>query len=229
MPLPRGTDGEPSPNGLRRIGVDLGVQHDRSEATVAPISFQPSGRVMPQGWDSVCEDHTMGFGKDGKGTIIREQRSQAIGTLAARTALIIGTKIALLERFRIIKCEAIALIRNRTSGEQNGMQLYLVDGNFSLAEIQGALDNIGPAGPNDAAEEAISERFIKWIGSTPTSVGTEPTQFLNEKGGGHLENTIRWTFARTKSWNWVLFNFGEAPTTGAVVEIQAKQFGVWVM
>lgn len=47
---------------------------------------------------------------------------------------------------------------------------------------------------------------------------------------GMHEGTInpRWTYSRTKSWNWMVFNRGNALTTGGTVVINTKDFGVWV-
>ena len=43
MTLSRVIDGEPSPNGLRRIGVVHGVQHDPSVAPMHTLVSQPEG------------------------------------------------------------------------------------------------------------------------------------------------------------------------------------------
>ncbi len=112
------------------------------------------------------------------------------------------------------------------------MQLYLVDGDFSLAEFVESIDENGPLGPNDRVADAIAERFSVWMGSTTivTSGATGPNdvQFKNKQGGGLLTENPRWTFARTKSWNWAVINLGGAFTTGASVRIRVKNFGVWV-
>ncbi len=43
MTLSRVIDGEPSPNGLRRIGVVLGVQHDSDVAPIFSPDSNPKG------------------------------------------------------------------------------------------------------------------------------------------------------------------------------------------
>ncbi len=170
----------------------------------------------------------MGFGKDGKGVIIREARSQAIGTLAAQTGLIIGTKLATLERFRIIKYELWATITGVTAGEMNGMVIGLTDGTFTLAQIEASIEANGPLGPNEPQDEETSERFIKLLGAVAHSEVQTEVVFTNEKGGPMMGTTVRWTFSRTKSWNLFVYNMGVPPTTGATVLIRAKAFGVWV-
>ncbi len=169
----------------------------------------------------------MGFGKDGKGVIIRESRTQAITTLGNLAALLIGTKLVTLERFRMLKTEIWATITGMTSGEMTGMTIGLADGDYSVSEIQAAMVNEGPLGPNDKANEDISDRVTWLAGAIDRETGTEAI-FENEQGGHMLTLKPRWTFARTKSWNWFLFNTGAAPTTGATVSIVVKSFGVWV-
>ncbi len=39
----------------------------------------------------------MGFGKDGKGVIIRESKAQALGGLGAGVPILIGAQLAILE------------------------------------------------------------------------------------------------------------------------------------
>ncbi len=91
----------------------------------------------------------MGFGKDGKGVIIREGRAQAIGALAAATGFLIATKLATLERFRMLKSEVFASIIGLTGGEGTGLVFGLADGDLTLAEIEEAIELGGPLGPND--------------------------------------------------------------------------------
>ncbi len=169
----------------------------------------------------------MGFGKDSKGVIIRELKSQALGALSSSTGIIVGSPLATLERFRMLKAEIVATIVGLTGGEGSGLALYLVDGNFTLAEFEAAIENSGPVGPNESEEEEVSERFNVWAGMTDYEIATESV-FHNEMGGTLLAVKPRWTFARSKSWNWILYNHGVALTTGATVKLNCKDFGIWV-
>ncbi len=182
---------------------------------------------MPQGWDSATRYHNMGFGKDGKGVIIRQSVSQTLGTIDTQTTLILGTNVATLECFRMIKSEVWGGITGLTSGEGTGLFLGIADGDLSVAEIDAALESVGPLGPNDVVTAAISDRFTKMIGATDHETGTELV-FENKMGGHIMEDTIRWTFARTKSWNYFVHNLGNQLTTGANVILRTKSFGVWV-
>ncbi len=170
----------------------------------------------------------MGFGKDGKGVIFRQSLAQSIGTLAADTVLLISTKPAILERFRIIKSEVWATIVAKTDGEQRGMVLGLADGTLTLAEIEEAIESNGPLGPNETVEAEIGMRPMWMFGASVFADGTDGI-FLNEDGGPLMSETIRWTFSRTASWNWFLYNSGVAPTTGSTIKLRAKNFGVWVL
>ncbi len=172
----------------------------------------------------------MGFGKDGKGVIIIEKKSQALLTLAEDAGLIISTKLATLERFRMLKSELTCTITGVGGTELGGLELYLADGDLTLAEIEAAIEANGPLGPNDQIAEAIAERPVFRVGAADFSgTAADAGHLLNEMGGPILTVKPRWTFARTKSWNWVIYNNGPAPTTGSVVKIQAKSFGVWVL
>lgn len=182
---------------------------------------------MPQGWDSTTRYNTMGFGKDGKGVIIRESRNQALGALAQAAGIIIGTKLATLERFRMIKTEVYATITGLTTGEGTGLIFGLADGDLSLAEIEAAIELSGPLGPNDTVDEAIADRFTMLMGAIDRETGTEAI-FENDEGGHLMMRTVRWTFARTKGWNFFCYNLGATITTGTVLSIRVKNFGVWV-
>ncbi len=170
----------------------------------------------------------MGFGKDGKGVIIRESRTQAIGAMS-QVVLLIGTKLVTLERFRMLKTELFATITGLTAGEGIGLYLGIADGDFTAAEIEAAIESNGPLGPNEAIEEELAERFMTMLGalSVPDQAQSEAT-FRNENNGGMMTANPRWTFSRTKSWNFFLYNIGAAVTTGASINIRAKSFGVWV-
>ncbi len=169
----------------------------------------------------------MGFGKDGKGVIINEFRTQSIGTLATNTGIIIDTKLATLERFRMLKAQIYALVTGVTSGELRGLQFGLADGQFTLAQIEEAMEANGPLGPNNDVTADQVERPVWVIGQVENADDTE-IAFMNDEGGNMLVIKPRWTFARAKSWNWFVYNLGVAPTSGAVVKIRVKSFGVWV-
>ena len=169
----------------------------------------------------------MGFGKDGKGVIIRESRSQTLAALGQEAGVLVGTKLVTLERFRMLRCEIHATVFNLTTGEGTGLLFGLADGDFTLAEIEQAIETDGPLGPNDSITADIADRPIWFAGAIDRGTGTEAI-FENETGGHMLVLKPRWTFARTKSWNFFIYNLGAALTTGASTLIRVKSFGVWV-
>ncbi len=185
---------------------------------------------MPQGWDSYEANYKMGFGKDGKGVIIREARSQALATLGPLTGIVIDTKIPITEDFRILKQEVIATITGLTAGEGAGLGLYLVDGQYSLAQFEASIEGTGPEGPNDSVDAELSMRFTKFIGQTFAVAGADGVAVLRgDAGNSHCKVNPRWTFRSAQSWEFILYNAGVALTTGSTVYIKAKSFGVWVV
>ncbi len=169
----------------------------------------------------------MGFGKDGMGVIIKESRVQALGALANQSAILIGTNIDTLERYRMIKLELFATVTELTTGEGTGLLIGIADGDFTLADIEASIELSGPLGPNDKDLADRADRYTKWLGAIDRETGVTGI-FENEHGGHEMAKTIRWTFARTKSWNYFVYNLGPTITTGATVQIRAKSFGVWV-
>lgn len=169
----------------------------------------------------------MGFGKDGKGVIIRENRSQALGTLATLTGILIGTPLATVERYRMLKVELQASITGVTAGDANGYIFGLADGDLTLAEIEATIEANGPFGPNDIINSNIAMRPVWILGGIQQQNNTE-VLFTNDTGGTTLTEKPRWTFASTKAWKFFIYNMGAPPTTGSTVFIRVKSFGVWV-
>lgn len=168
----------------------------------------------------------MGFGKDNMGVILRQGISQALLTLATDTGLIITAKPVTLERFRMLKSEVYGNVEGLQTGEGRGLSLWLVDGDLTLAQFEEAIETEGPLGPNDPIPAAVSERFTHFVGA----FGGQVLTHLHDREANAPFCTIkpRWTFARAKSWNWIIYNIGPALTTGATVNLRVKNFGVWV-
>lgn len=168
-----------------------------------------------------------GFGKDGKGVILQFVVTQALGTLAALTPIIVGTKPALVTRFRILKAELVATVIGLTGGEGDGLVLYLVDGQYDIAEINAMIENGLPLGPNDSVLGETALRFNKRMGVTSHEISNEAI-FHGKQNSPIMEETVRWTFEKAESMNLVVYNMGVVLTTGATVQIAVKYFGVWV-
>ncbi len=172
----------------------------------------------------------MGFGKDGQGVIIREGQTVALGALAQNAGIIVGTNLATLERFRMLKSEINAVIIALTNGEGTGLLLFLVDGDFSLAEFEASIEQSGPLGPNDSVSADLSERFSMLVGGCQATDSSGNDVMVRDANTNAVICVAkpRWTFARTKSWNWVIYNQGATLTTGSTARMKMKHFGVWV-
>ncbi len=171
----------------------------------------------------------MGFGKDGRGIIISETRSQVLGTLGGSIGLFIGTKLVTLERFRILKCEIALTVTDVTGSEGNGLGLYLVDGDLTLPQAEESIETLGPLGPNDSVEAAKAMRPVFRVDEVIRMDGGDPIAGGAVNTGSFLGVlNPRWTFSKTKSWNWMVYNRGSGLTTGATAIVHSKNFGVWV-
>ncbi len=84
----------------------------------------------------------MGFGKDGKGAIIREDVTITVGALTAKTGILQtagGIHDNMQEDFRVLK----TLINGQEFGVTSGeafSDLYMSNGELTLAEIEEAIE-----------------------------------------------------------------------------------------
>ncbi len=172
----------------------------------------------------------MGFGKDNKGAIIRELTAITLGALGAQDAVIAGGP-AITDSFRIIKSEVEMVITGLTDNEGGGIYLGLANGALSAAQIEVAMETVGPLSRSDRVNTEQAERYTKLLGGVDGIVEGPATvlRLINKQGGHIVEETIRWTFTNTAGWNWFLYNLGSAMTTGATAQVLAKHFGVWIL
>ncbi len=189
---------------------------------------------MPQGWDSWLRNTIMGFGKDGKGAIVKEQTPLTLGALAGQDAVGGNSLVSLDMDFRILKSDITAVITGISSLEGQGLILYMTEGDLSTTEAEENIEQLGPIRLGDQVAEEVASRWVRRVGITigPTVNETERV-FRNEYGGGLLKMTPRWTFRRARTanlggWNWLVYNDGVTITAGAVVHILATHYGVWV-
>ncbi len=177
----------------------------------------------------------MGFGKDGKGVIVKEQESFALGGLAGQDLILSDSPILLDADFRILKTELTATLTGITSLEGIGLNLYMSEGELTEAQVEANIELNGPLRMGDKDAEEIASRWVRRIGATnaPTVNETE-RMFVNEYGGPLISYTPRWTFRRARTatsggWNWAVYNNGVTITTGATCRILATHYGVWVI
>ncbi len=171
----------------------------------------------------------MSFGKDGKGIIINEKHTLSLGTLASGAALK-ATSLVMVEDFRMLRSEVIAIVEGLTAGEGGGLVFGLANGKLSDAEIAGCLVADGPLNKNDTTVANIVERFCKLIGVVDhIDIGATSLRFVDAIMDGPMMVTKpRWSFSAPESWAFFVYNQGaSALTTGASVQLQARSFGVW--
>ncbi len=163
-----------------------------------------------------------------------EHSSITLGALTANGIVIADSDVLLDMDFRILKSEVTAVIRAMTSLEGQGLLLYMTEGDLTAAEAEEKIELDGPRRMGDQVAEEMASRWVRLFGITtgPTVNETERV-FRNKYGGGILELNPRWTFRRGRTvgnggWNWACYNSGATITTGAIVDIVATHYGVWV-
>ncbi len=176
----------------------------------------------------------MGFGKDGKGAIVKENTSITLAALAGQDSVQADSDVALDSDFRILRSDITAVVRGITSLEGVGLILYMSEGDLDAASVEENIEQDGPLSPGDQDLEEIASRWVRRVGIT-----TGPTVNETERVFRGVANTAllsiepRWTFRRRRTstqggWNWDVYNSGVTLTTGAIVQILATHYGVWV-
>ncbi len=172
----------------------------------------------------------MGIGKKGNVAIVMENREQALGALANSAGILLGTKIALTEDYRMLKSRMVCTIRTLTGGEGGGLGLYLINGDLTLSEAVAKITQTGPTNRGARTEQEIAERFVRLVGMTEgISADTEHVMKDVNTNAPCVMAKPRWTFLKNTSWQWLIFNHGTLLTTGATAEIFNEAFGLWLV
>ncbi len=174
----------------------------------------------------------MGFGKDGKGVIMRESATITVGALASGAVVKHTGGVSLqTTSFRILKTEYFISQNAAFAAEGDEVIIGIANGALSTAEIAASVTNNGPGDRNDTPEADVSERAVFLVGPQIKETQTATTGYGEPmpNNGMPMEFSLRWTFTPTEGWDWFAFNpLSGALTTGAVFLITAKHFGVWV-
>ncbi len=160
-----------------------------------------------------------------------ESRSQALGNLAQGGGVLISTKLAITEDFRMLKSHITCILTALTAGEAQGLGLYLINGDLSLAEAEAKIETEGPVSRHDRIGAETAERFVRKVGFLGNNVDPASTTqvFLDVHTGAPMCTAKpRWTFGHTTSWQWMIYNHGLTLTTGATAQLKVENFGVWV-
>ncbi len=170
----------------------------------------------------------MGFGKDGTGSIIRENRATALGALAADAAIKM-TGLTLAEDFRILRSDVFAHVDILTAGEGQGLLFGIANGELTAVEIAECLNDNGPSDRNDRALHETASRNVKVLSSAILiDSGGVSRHFVGDQGGPMITSKHRWTYSDPEGWAFFVYNDGPTLTTGSICRYQATQFGVWV-
>ncbi len=172
----------------------------------------------------------MGFGKDGKGVILREVATITVGALAAGAVVKHSGGVVLeTTSFRILKTEYFAVMSTAFQGEFDQILLGIANGALTTTQIAEAIEVNGPDDRNDRVEAEQAMRAV-WLVNHLQEQGDSANAIQDQLNNGNVMHfSLKWTFTPTEGWDWFAFNpLGAAITTGPVIKIFAKHFGVWV-
>jgi len=171
----------------------------------------------------------MGFGKDGTGTIIRELITDgALGALATKDVVAFAGP-TIIEDFRILKSELQVEVNIITSGQAHGLIFGIANGELSAAEIEEAIEVNGPLDRNDRVNDERSLRNVRTLGVlTERDPAAVSGMVRNAEDGTLLVSKHRWTYSNPEGWQWWIYNLGNTMTTGALLQLKASHYGVWV-
>jgi len=171
----------------------------------------------------------MGFGKDGKGVIIRDHDIVTLGTLATLAALKQDNPLAITEDFRMLKASIFASLSDASLVEGDGpLIIGICDDELTAAEIAECMTASGPLDPSDNLRNERAMRPVFPLAQM---------SFLPLNAGGHsavkweepIVSKQAWTYSNANGWAIFIFNAGDSGlTTGGIVTIDSTFFGVWV-
>lgn len=163
----------------------------------------------------------IGFGKNGRGTILYLNQDFAPGTITGKTVSK-GNAANMTEDLRILKMEIDACITGLTATEEDRVLLLgFADAELTDAEIQECLE-AEPLDSNDNLSLERSHRPVWPIGMMKPEV-SDTVRYLSATW------SKRWTFSDDDAYCFFLYNLGAgALTTGSTLRILVKLYGVWV-
>lgn len=169
----------------------------------------------------------MGFGKDGKGTILRETQDIVLGALGAQSAVKSSAQLAITDDFRLLKTEYFVALSAFFQAVGDEVIIGIADNELTVAEIAACINADGPLDRNDRVPEELSHRAVWLLTQVKGTSTTVPDVPGND--GKAFECKLRWTFCNPEGWTWFAYNpLGLALTTGGQFKIVAKHYGVWV-
>ncbi len=170
----------------------------------------------------------MGFGKDGKGVIIRQFDAFTLSTLGSQTVIKQGNPLVIGEDFRMLKFEIFADIFGATFVDADGpLLLGIADNELSVTEIKECLEANGPLDRNDRVSMEHATRpvwpYFQISNDSSANAHIENSNQMPQEG------SPRWTFSNPEGWTWWAYNMGTGALTDAgFIRIEVKYYGVWV-
>ncbi len=139
-----------------------------------------------------------GFGKDNTGAIIKHfVTEQAVGTLAAATALKLTGVPVITEDFRVMKTELQAFVSNGAIGDT--LFLLMANGELSLSEVADAIRTLGPIARDDRLRTENVFKNARIIGQAVVEIASGITPFKGEKNGNFIIDKFPWTYGKTNA------------------------------
>ncbi len=167
----------------------------------------------------------MGFGRDGKGVVIKgDSGPTALGTLAAKTALQVAL-FPVTEDFRLLKLESHWTGRQFTVPDDQVL-IGIADAELSVAEIAESINADGPNGRNDNLGMEQAERPVWLLEGVLPGINNS-----NDGTTGYIYNEWkkRWTFSDPDGFQFFVWNPDIDPlVTGSAVGVIFTGYGVWV-
>ncbi len=190
-----------------------------------PFSLRPHrGPLRPK----ASESDKIGFGKDGKGVIIKEDHTLTVGAFTTKTVKAIGN-LSTTEDFRMLKAEVQAHMTGITAGELADIYIGIANGELSAVEIAESISLDGPLDRNDRAPDEFATRCVHLFGKLKGIPGDQTNgEWVDRSNSPMMEHKFRWTYSNPEGWQYFLFNNGSTTTTGATVRMLTKNYGVWL-
>lgn len=172
----------------------------------------------------------MGFGKDGRGVILREFIDPTSLGAISTGSVIQFSGPTMEDDFRILKSEVMAGISGGDAGEAEGVLLVMSNGELSASEVGACLRTQGPVDRNDRARQETAERQCHPIGvAIKAGIANTEIVFHDKKTNAPMcIDKFPWTYSDPEGWAWNVYNQGPAIATGSNLYLQATHYGVWV-
>ncbi len=172
----------------------------------------------------------MGFGKDGKGTIIYDQVSGAdLGALAAvdLTAIAGNQFGATIEDFRVLKMDYhVAISPAAAITVANGPLLFgVASGHLLASEIEECIESV----LLNRGGIPEGEQAMRPVWPLETFIIHDPDQGPQSDLTRDGSFNPRWTFTNPDGWRYWVYNMSSfVITTGSLLSAITKSYGVWV-